>query len=152
MTGLLWLLVSIIGFGGNELFGPIGKVLTNFSIFLTGSLWIIPLILSFIFGAYQVIKNKKPNIFSTRLCGLYLIIIGSLIFCHLYYVTNNDASITGTLTDTIDQLIKIFNNTAAANGGGIIGAVFSLIFVKLFSVNGACVVSAFIILFGININ
>lgn len=151
LTGLLWLLVSIIGFGGNELFGPIGKVLTNFSIFLTGSLWIIPLILSFIFGAYQVIKNKKPNIFSTRLCGLYLIIIGSLIFCHLYYVTNNDASITGTLTDTIDQLIKIFNNTAAANGGGIIGAVFSLIFVKLFSVNGACVVSAFIILFGIKI-
>ena len=148
LTGLLWILISIIGFGGEEIFGPVGKVLANFCIFLTGSLWVIPLIFIFVLGAYGLIKNEKPGIFSLKLFGLYLIIIGLLVFCHVSYVTNNNGMVIATFESTIENLLNVFSNHLDPNGGGIIGAVFSLLFVKLFSVKGTYIVAGFIILCG----
>lgn len=148
LTGLLWILVSIIGFGGEEIFGPVGKILANFCIFLTGSLWVIPLIFIFVIGAYGLIKNEKPSIFSLKLCGLYLIIIGLLVFCHVTYVTNNNGVVIATLESTIENLLNVFSNHLDPNGGGIIGAVFSVLFVKLFSLKGTYIVAGFIILCG----
>ena len=149
LIGLLWILISIIGFGGSEIFGPVGKVVSNFSIFLNGSLWIVPLLLVFAFGAYEVIKNEKVKIFSLRLFGVYLVIIGLLVFCHINYVTKNNAEIIATFESTIDGLLSVFGNNLDPNGGGIIGAIFSLLFVKLFSIKGAYIVSIFLIICGI---
>ena len=149
LVGLLWILISIIGFGGSDIFGPVGKVISNFSIFLMGSLWVIPLLLVFVFGAYELIKNEKARIFSLRLCGLYLIIIGLLAFCHINYVTKNNSEVMATFESTIDGLLNVFGNNLDPNGGGIIGAVFSLLFVKLFSVKGTYIVSIFLIFCGI---
>lgn len=148
LTGLLWILVSIIGFGGEEIFGPVGKVFANFSIFLMGSLWVVPLIMVFVYGTYGLIKNKKLKLISVRLLGLYLILIGLLSFCHVNYVTSNNGQVIGTLESTIDQLLNVFGNNLDPNGGGIIGALFSLLFVKLFSIKGTYVVCAFFILCG----
>ena len=149
LIGLLWILISIIGFGGSEMFGPVGKVVSNFSIFLNGSLWVVPLIFLFVCGAYELIKNEKINIFSLKLCGVYLIIIGLLVLCHITYVTNNNAQIMATLDSTIDQLMSVLNNNLDPNGGGVVGAAFSLLFVKLFSVSGTYIVSVFLIVCGI---
>ena len=149
LIGLLWILISIIGFGGSEIFGPVGKVISNFSIFLTGSLWIVPLIFVFVFGAYEVIKNEKIKALSLRLFGVYLVVIGLLVFCHINYVTKNNAEIMATLESTVDQLLSVFGNNLDPNGGGIIGAAFSLLFVKLFSVKGTYIVSIFLIVCGI---
>ncbi len=149
LTGLLWILISIIGFGGEEIFGPVGKILANFCIFLTGSLWVIPLIFIFVIGAYGLIKNEKPAFISVKLSGLYLIIIGLLVLCHVSYVTNNNESVTLTLEQTIENILNVFSNHLEPNGGGIIGAIFSLLFVKLFSVKGTYIVSGFIILCGL---
>lgn len=149
LTGLLWILISIIGFGGEEFFGPVGKILSNFCVFLTGSLWVIPLIFIFIIGAYGLIKNEKPAFISLKLFGLYLVIIGILVLCHVIYVTNSNGSILLTLENTIENLLSVFSNHLDPNGGGIIGALFSLLFVKLFSVTGAKIVAGFVILCGL---
>ena len=133
LTGLLWILISIIGFGGEEIFGPVGKIISNFCIFLSGSLWVVPLIFVFVFGAYGLIKNEKINMFSFKLCGLDLIIIGLLVFCHVNYVTRNNAMIMATFKSTIDSFLNVFGSNMYPTGGGIIGAIFSLLFVKLFS-------------------
>lgn len=149
LTGLLWILISIIGFGGEEIFGPVGKILSNFCIFLTGSLWVIPLIFIFIIGAYGLIKNEKPSFISLKLFGLYLVIIGILVLSHIIYVTNSNGSIILTFENTIENLLNVFSNHLDPTGGGIIGAVFSLLFVKLFSVKGTLFVSGFVILCGL---
>lgn len=149
LTGLLWILISIVGFGGSDIFGPVGKVISNFSIFLTGSLWIVPLILVFIYGSYGLIKNEKMDLFSIKMLGFYLILIGLLVFCHINYVTKNNAEIISTLQSTIDQLLNVFGNNIDPNGGGIIGALFALLFVKLFSIKGAYIVSVFSTVCGI---
>ena len=149
LTGLLWILIAIIGFGGEDIFGPVGKTLSNFAIFLNGSLWIIPLILTFVYGAYGLIKNKKPELFSLKMIGLYLILIGLLVFCHINYVTKNDADIVKTFNSTIEQLLNVFSNNLDPNGGGIIGAVFALLFVKLFSIKGTAIVAIFLIVCGL---
>ena len=149
ITGLFLILISIIGFGKQDMFGPVGKIVSNFSIFLNGSLWVIPLLLVFGFGAYMLVKREKLDIFTSRLIGLYLIIIGGLVFCHITYVTKNNAEIISTLESTIDNLVSVFAGVLDANGGGIVGAIFALLLVKLFSNTGALIVAATIILFGI---
>ena len=149
LTGLLWILISIVGFGGEDIFGPVGKTLSNFAVFLNGSLWIIPLILMFLYGAYGLIKNRKPDLFNIKMIGFYLILIGLLSFCHVNYVTKNDADIVKTFNATIEQLLNVFSNNLDPNGGGIIGAVFALLFVKLFSIKGTFIVSIFLIVCGI---
>ena len=149
LTGLLWILISIIGFGSEEIFGPVGKIISNFCIFLTGSLWVIPLILIFAYGAYALIKNEKPVIFTLKLCGMYVALIGILVFCHVNYVTKNDSMVIATFESTIDALLNVFSNNVVPSGGGIIGAIFSLLFVKLFSVKGTYIVAGFLIVCGL---
>ena len=53
-----------------------------------------------------------------------------------------------TFESTIENLLNVFSNHLDPNGGGIIGAVFSLLFVKLFSVKGTYIVAGFIMLCG----
>ena len=149
LTGLLWILISIVGFGGSEIFGPVGKIISNFCIFLNGSLWIMPLILIFLYGAYGLIKNSKPEMFSIKMIGFYLVLIGLLSFCHINYVTSNNSEVMATLKSTIDNLLSVFSSNLEPNGGGIIGALFSLLFVKLFSIKGTYIVSIFLIVCGI---
>ena len=149
LTGLFLILISVIGFGKQDMFGPVGKIVSNFAIFLNGSLWVIPLLLVFGFGAYMLVKREKLDIFTSRLVGLYLFIIGGLVFCHITYVTKNNAEIILTLESTVDNLVSVFAGVLDANGGGIIGTVFALLLVKLFSNTGALIVAATLILFGI---
>ena len=146
LNGILLILISIIGFGK---FGIVGEILSGFSIFLVGSWWVIVLLLTFISGAYMLIKREKLNIFSTKLIGLYLIIIGILILSHINYVVANNLNVASTLKDTLDQLILAFKGSIDANGGGIIGAVFSLLFEKLFAITGTKIVSIALILSGV---
>mgnify|MGYP006988933758 CR=1 FL=1 len=103
----------------------------------------------FLYGAFGLIKNKRPNIFSLKMIGFYLILIGLLVFCHVDYVTKNNGDIVQTFNSTIEQLLNVFGNNLDPNGGGIIGAVFALLFVKLFSVKGTVIVSIFLIICGL---
>ena len=146
LSGLLLILVSIIGFGR---FGIVGEIISGFSIFLAGSWWVVGLILLFLSGAYMTIKREHVNIFSSKLVGSYLIIIGVLVLSHIKYVTNNNLEVIATLKDTLDQLILAFKGSIEANGGGIIGAIFSLLFEKLFAITGAKIVSFALIFFGL---
>ena len=71
------------------------------------------------------------------------------MLCHITYVTGNNGNIANTLSATVSELLNIFTNNLDPNGGGIIGALFSLLFVKAFSVKGAYVVAGFIIVVGL---
>ncbi len=148
IIGLLLILLSIIGFGRSD-FGIMGSVVSGFSIFLFGSWWVIGPILLFAYGLHMTIKKQKAEVFTKKLIGIYILLIGILVYSHLRFVVVNELDIVSTIRDTIDQLILAFRGKTDANGGGIIGAILAIIFEKLFSVTGTRVVAISFMIFGI---
>ena len=64
----------------------------------------------FVFGGYELIKNKKIMPFTIRYIGFYLVLIGALVLCHITYVTGNNGNIANTLSATVSELLNIFTN------------------------------------------
>ena len=144
--GLILLLASILGIGK---FGPVGKMISSFALFLVGSIYMVLLVVFFVVGAYLLVKREWPDFFSTKLIGLYVFVIGFLIIMHQDFVLQNDGNMMLIFRTTIDQLVASFNgimNTGIledwyAVGGGIIGGIFAILFDKLFSYTGMQIVA-----------
>lgn len=155
LTGLLLVLIGVIGLG----FGPVGKIILEFAMFLMGSWWIIFVAYLIIVGFYMLFKRKMPKFFSTRLIGLYLLVIAILIFSHITFLeeANTPAEIMSSTfenyMDRIDQIgtsTPIFNtgDTSVAIGGGFLGAVSISGLYYLFAKTGAIIIASVISLFG----
>ena len=56
--GILIILVGILGIGK---YGPVGRVISSFALFLVGSLYFFLLCFLVILGIYMVIKRKEFN-------------------------------------------------------------------------------------------
>ena len=82
LTGLLLIVIGIIGFG----FGPVGKMIKQFAMFLVGEWWTLILLLILFMGLFMLIKRKLPNFFTAKLLGVYLIILVALTASHIGYI------------------------------------------------------------------
>lgn len=143
LVGLLFIILAIIGFGR---FGLVGELISNFAAFLVGTWNAIVLLLLLITGGYMMVKREKPNYFTSKLIGLYIIMISILIFSHLNYIQSGNVKSADILKATIDNFLASTKVIANIEGGGIIGAIFSVAFVKLFDMEGTKIVAwAFII-------
>ena len=144
LMGFLLIMISIIGWIPKT--GIVGHFIRSFCVFLSGPFDFIPLIAFIIIGMYMIVKRKKPNFFSARLVGLYIFLIGLFVWSHMGYI--NDKSLKGTaiITETVNNFFSAIQNMGpkANLGGGIIGAIFSFIFLSLLDVNGTKI--AFIML------
>lgn len=146
ITGLIIILISIIGLGG---YGIIGEIIRGFGLFLVGSWYHLLLAALFLVGGYMTVKREMPNFFNIRMIGLYMIFISILLWSHLNYVLELDVDGIEIFKATIDNFMISLKAVSNIDGGGIIGAIFSWTFVKLLSVQGAQIVSIALILFGI---
>ncbi len=155
LYGVILLIAAILGMGK---YGPVGRMIASFGLFLTGSIYMVFLVSLFIVGAYLLIKRQWPNFFSTKLVGLYIFVIGFLIIMHREFILENNSNITLIFKETIDQLIGGFNNIMNSGsledwfavGGGLIGGVFAIIFVKLFSFTGMQIVAIVLMVAGLS--
>ena len=156
LTGLILILIGIIGFG----FGPVGSLLKKFSIFLVGTWWMFLLLGVLILGAYMLFKRKLPKFFSSKLLGLYVIIIVVLVASHLGFIEHatHSKDIFKTTMDNFMERISSINgktalftsgNTSIEVGGGIIGALFSFLSSSLFGLSGTKVVEVILLIFGL---
>lgn len=151
---IIFVLAAIIGLGK---LGPVGKIVASFSLFVTGSAYMITLALLFILGIYIFIKGEWPEFFSTKFLGFYLFVIGLLSFMHWDFIELNNGNASVIFRETINELTKGFNTLMSTGtigetvsvGGGIIGGVFALIFSKLFSNTGMKIVSVAFVFVGI---
>ncbi len=145
LNGLLLILIGLIGFGN---FGPVGKIIKNFAIFLMGSWYLVLLFLLVALGAYMVIKRKLPKFFSSRLIGFYILLLAILIFSHIEYI--NDTGLEGKeiFKATVDSFMNAANNESSNIGGGIIGASFAVGFKYLFDDTGTKIVTYVLMGFG----
>lgn len=148
LQGLFLILIGIIGFGD---FGIVGTIIKGFSVFLCGTWYPIFLILSLVLGVYFVAKRKSPNYFTARLIGLYTVIVALLLFSHINYVSDNELSGIDIFRVTIDNIMSSLNNfdLLKDTGGGMLGALFSSLFVTLFDINGTLVVVVVLAIFGV---
>ena len=163
LTGLILILIGIIGFG----FGPVGSVIKKFAMFLVGGwAWIFLLIFILILGIYMLVKRSLPKFLSQRLIGLYVVIIVLLVASHFGFIRECDGA-SDIFQSTVDQYMEristIGTNTALFTsgdtsieiGGGVLGAIFSIGLSSLFGLTGTkivCVILtifAFILIFNI---
>ena len=102
IVGLIIILLSIIGIGG---YGIVGNIIRSFAIFLVGTIYIALLIVALIFGVHLIFKREKPELFSTKLIGLYAMILSLLIALHIKYIEVNGTNGFKIISETFNNLM-----------------------------------------------
>ena len=145
IVGVIIILLGGIGVLGA---GLVGDMVKSYAIFLVGTIYVVLLLLLIVVGVFLIFKKDSPNLLSSRLIGLYIIIISFLVLLHVKYIEVNDTEGIKIITETFNNLMVSFsNNRALSNsGGGIIGAVFSYIFVSCFGSGAEIVVCTMFVL------
>ena len=144
--GIIYIVLTILGLLRS---GFVGRIVSNFSIFLFGAYYNWGLIFFLILGGYVLFFRQKPKFFNTKLVGFYLFSIAILSMAHVKYImleTNVGASV---FQDTIANVVSGFNDVNLIQGGGIIGALFSYLLVLAFDIVGSKIVCFTLFLFGI---
>ena len=160
LIGISLILIAILGVGK---YGPVGRVIASFSLFLVGTLYLFLLAFVMFIGIYMIAKRDKFNFFAPRMLGLYLLAVGILVFLHQNYALENIEA-GKILSETVDYIwsgidrimqgavkVSIWNNALANTGGGILGGLFSAGFYKLFEAQGTTVVTWVLVISGIMI-
>ena len=137
LWGVLFILIGIMGIGS---FGPVGNIIKGFSIFLMGVWYIIALIICIAAGAYMLYKRKKPQLFSIKLIGLYLILLSLLVNSHMQYAIAEELNGKAIIEATVNNFLDSGMNYTVNSGGGIIGGVFTILFTKMFDFDGTKIV------------
>ncbi len=163
LIGILLILIGIIGFG----FGPVGLLIKKFAMFLMGEWWILVLGLLLYMGGYMLIMRTLPRFFSTRLLGLYILLIVLFVGAHFGYIQNYEPGqiIDNTITTYQSRIATIKSDASILSsgqkslniGGGIIGAGCSSVLSNMFGSVGTIIVLvalaivALVMLFEINL-
>ena len=145
LIGVLLILSALIGCVPNT--GIAGSVIGSFAMFLVGCWYLIILIGLIVTGIYMIIKREKPEFFTSKLIGLYIIFIGILVLSHIKYIENPDLIGFQIIEETVNNFMSTTNRVNI--GGGMIGAIFSALFTWLFSIKGTRIVTWGLIVCGI---
>ena len=145
LIGVLLIAISIIGICQ---FGMVGNFLSGFASFLVGTAYNVLLGCVFIVGVYMIVKREQPDFFTSRLVGLYIISVALLILFHANYIKNLDLEGFAVIKETVNNLMGAINGVEKIQGGGIFGALLSVLFVKLFTVEGTRVVCIVLLICG----
>ena len=153
LYGLALILLSILGIGMNKPLGLVGRLARAFSTFLVGSWDLVFLAACFILGGYLLIKREVPKFLTSRMIGVYILIIGILVFSHLSYVELNGGNSIEIFKETLNTLMSNFDLimhdvSFTPSGGGILGCGFAVLFNKLFDYSGTKIVAIVLMIAG----
>ena len=156
LTGLLVVLIGIIGFG----FGLVGAMIKKFALFLVGEFWWALLILLIVIGFSMLFHRNLPNFGSSKYLGVFIILALTLVLAHSTFIKTNYtfASVINATKDNYMERIATINGTgpilASGNssisiGGGVVGAVLAGGLVQLFGYVGTMIVVVICAIFGL---
>ncbi|MBR3230007.1 MAG: DNA translocase FtsK [Bacilli bacterium] len=149
LKGILFLLIAIVGCCP---FGIAADIIKGFAAFLAGGWYIVPLIGVGAAGLYMIIKREDPDYLTSHLIGLYCLMLGILVLSHTEYINSfigKGVEAGKIFNETINNIMDFVKHTGEIQGGGIIGAIFSVIGYKLLTLDGTKVVCAFLIVCGL---
>ena len=154
LYGLMYILLGILGICG---YGPCGQLICAFSAFLFGCLYFVFLIALILMGFYIILKEQYPDLWNTKLVGIYVLIIGLFMLLHMSYIKNGFNGFANTMELTFKNSMHVFDIVNGASrtitfeniGGGIIGGFFISLFASLFDIQGVKIIYIVLISFGI---
>lgn len=154
LYGIILILSAILGIG---MYGPVGRMIASFGLFLVGSLYVLFLLVLGIIGFYLLIKREKPDFFTSKLIGIYIFALGFLVTMHWEFILRNEFNSMIVFRETINQIIASFNEIMKTGslsnmfsaGGGVVGGVFSILFTALFSYKGMQIISVVLMVAGV---
>ena len=146
LIGVILIAISIIGICQ---FGIVGNFLSGFASFLVGTAYNILLASLLVIGIYMIVKRQAPDFFTSKLVGLYIIVLSLLILFHANYIKHLGVEGFEVIKETINNLMGAINGVEKIQGGGIFGAILSVLFVKLFTVTGTRVVCVVLLICGV---
>ncbi|MDD2180937.1 MAG: DNA translocase FtsK [Bacilli bacterium] len=138
LLGLFYIVLALLGLGQ---FGVIGKLITSFASFLVGTWHYVLLAMIFIIGIYMMVKREKPNYFTSKLLGLYVLIIAILLFSHINYIKDTELKNFDVIVNTVTNFMGSTYDINNVQGGGILGSIFAAIGLQLFSYEGTVIVA-----------
>ncbi len=138
LLGLFYIVLALIGLGS---FGIVGKLITSFAAFLVGTWYHVLLAIILIVGIYMMVKRKKPDYFTSKLLGLYILIVAILLFSHLNYIKDTDLKGWDVILTTVENFMRMTSDTTDIQGGGILGAIVATVGVKLLDYEGTFIVA-----------
>ena len=139
LIGILLIIIAIIGIMPNT--GIVGNFVSNFSAFLVGTWYNVLLGIIIIVGIYMIVKRNKPDFVNSKSIGLYMLAISILTLSHLEYIKTGKLSGFEIITETINNFMSSAVVSKTNIGGGLIGAVFSSLFLYLFALKGTKIVT-----------
>ncbi len=149
IKGIVLILIAIIGCCP---FGIVADIIRGFAAFLVG-VWYIPLlILVGACGVYMMVKRETPDFLTSRLIGFYILVLGILILSHTGYIASlSKHGIEGLemFTETVNNLMGFIQGAVDVQGGGMLGALFAVLFVSLLTLHGTEVVCIALIICGL---
>ena len=153
LYGLAYMILAVLGFGVGKPLGFIGKLVRSFSVFCFGTLDGIFLLALFLLGVYLLIKKRPPAFLSTKFIGVFILLVGVLVFSHLKYVENFDGNASKifkeTLNNSLQQIDLIRSGLQfSSSGSGLIGCGFAVAFNVLFDYTGTKIVAIVLIVAG----
>lgn len=150
ITGVVLIAIGIIGL---LQLGFVGRGFFALAEMFVGLLSYVLLAGSVILGGYMVIRRKMPHLFSERLVGIYLIVLGFLTYIHMYFIIHNLGANASVISSTWKLVLEnLFRpNQVGFVGGGMIGAVITSITYFLLDRLGTNLIAALLIIYGFSL-
>lgn len=153
LWSLALILIAILGIGAGKPLGLIGRLARCLAVFLIGTWDIVLLVACFVIGVYMLVKREVPSFISSKLIGLYILIIGILVFSHMNFIDSEGLKAMDVFQATINILLDNFNSIMnktswSPSGGGIVGCGLALLFNQLFDPSGTKIVAIVIMVVG----
>lgn len=150
ITGVILIAIGVIGL---LQLGFVGRGFFALAEMFVGLLSYVLLAGSVILGGYMVIRRKMPHLFSKRLVGIYLIVLGFLTYIHMYFIIHNLGANASVVSSTWKLVLEnLFRpNQVGFVGGGMIGAAITSITYFLLDRLGTNLIDVLLIIYGFSL-
>ncbi|EAD7690660.1 DNA translocase FtsK [Listeria monocytogenes] len=150
ITGVVLIAIGVIGL---LQLGFVGRGFFALAEMFVGLLSYVLLAGSVILGGYMVIRRKMPHLFSKRLVGIYLIVLGFLTYIHMYFIIHNLGANASVVSSTWKLVLEnLFRpNQVGFVGGGMIGAAITSITYFLLDRLGTNLIAVLLIIYGFSL-
>lgn len=150
ITGVILIAIGVIGL---LQLGFVGRGFFALAEMFVGLLSYVLLAGSVILGGYMVIRRKMPHLFSKRLVGIYLIVLGFLTYIHMYFIIHNLGANASVVSSTWKLVLEnLFRpNQVGFVGGGMIGAAITSITYFLLDRLGTNLIAILLIIYGFSL-
>ncbi|EAW7100403.1 DNA translocase FtsK [Listeria monocytogenes] len=150
ITGVILIAIGVIGL---LQLGFVGRGFFALAEMFVGLLSYVLLAGSVILGGYMVIRRKMPHLFSKRLVGIYLIVLGFLTYIHMYFIIHNLGANASVISSTWKLVLEnLFRpNQVGFVGGGMIGAAITSVTYFLLDRLGTNLIAVLLIIYGFSL-